>query len=75
MKKFKKGIYQHYKGNYYLALGVAKHSENLEDEYIVYKPLYESKVVTDLCIRPKEMFLEDVVVNGKTVPRFKFLKT
>lgn len=75
MRKFKMGVYQHYKGNYYLGIGVAKHSEDLTQEFVVYKPLYESEVITDLCIRPKEMFLEDVVVNGKKIPRFKFIKT
>lgn len=73
MKKVKLGIYRHYKGNYYLVLGVAKHSEDLTQEFVVYKPLYESDVATDLWIRPKKMFLENVVVDGKKMPRFKFI--
>jgi len=31
MNNFQTGTYQHYKGNKYLVLGVAKHSETLED--------------------------------------------
>ena len=33
------GIYQHYKGNYYKVLSIAKHSETLED-MVIYKALY-----------------------------------
>ncbi|MBI2600666.1 DUF1653 domain-containing protein [Candidatus Daviesbacteria bacterium] len=72
MKKVKLGVYRHYKGNYYLVLGVAQHSEDLTQEFVVYKPLYKSLVVTDLCIRPKDMFLEKVQLGKKLVPRFKF---
>lgn len=63
------GIYQHYKGNRYEVVGVAKHSETLED-LVVYKPLYENKT-SDLWVRPLEMFMEEVEVNGKRVPRFR----
>lgn len=73
MRRLKLGVYKHYKGNYYVVLGMAKHSEDLEKEFVVYKPLYKSEVITDLCIRPKEMFLENVVIGGKVIPRFKFI--
>jgi hypothetical protein len=63
------GKYQHYKGNYYNVLGVAKNSET-EEEYVVYQALYGNQ---GLWIRPKAMFLENVVVNGEEVPRFKFV--
>ena len=65
----KTGKYQHYKGNYYNVLGVAKHSET-EEEYVVYQALYGNG---GLWIRPKEMFLENVTVDGKEVPRFTFV--
>lgn len=76
MKKVKLGKYQHFKGNYYLVIGTARHSENIEEEFVVYKPLYKSKIFTKdvYCIRPKEMFLEKVALNGKKIPRFKYVE-
>ena len=74
MTKVKKGIYRHFKGNLYEVLGMAKNSENLEEEWVVYRPLYKSEVVTDLCIRPKDMFLETIERDGKKIKRFKFIE-
>jgi hypothetical protein len=70
----KKGRYQHFKGNFYEVIDIARHSETLE-EYVIYKALYDSeKFGKDaLFIRPKKMFMEDVEVDGKKVPRFKFV--
>ncbi len=66
------GKYKHYKGKYYEVFGVARHSETLE-ELVVYCALYDSKE-SSLWVRPKKMFLESVVVDGKKVPRFEFIK-
>lgn len=66
----KKGIYQHYKGNKYELLSVARHSETLED-MIVYKALYGDG---DIWVRPASMWDELVEVDGKSVPRFKFIE-
>lgn len=63
------GVYRHYKGKRYQVLGVAKHSETLED-LVVYKKLYDDG---GLWVRPLEMFKEDVEVDGAIVPRFKFI--
>ncbi len=70
----KKGKYLHYKGKEYKVLGVAKHSETMED-LVVYQALYDSKEFgkNALWVRPKKMFLENVVVDGKEVPRFKMI--
>ena len=65
--EIKPGVYKHYKGHVYQVIGVAKHSETLE-ELVVYG---NGK---DLWVRPKKMFLEKVTVGGKKVPRFKFLE-
>lgn len=68
----KTGKYQHYKtGKYYQVIGIAKHSETLE-ELVVYECLYENSV-SKIWVRPKNMFLEKVELNGKKVPRFKLV--
>lgn len=72
--QIKKGRYQHFKGNFYEVLGVARHSETL-DELVVYRALYDSEEFgkNALWVRPLKMFLEEVEVNGQRVPRFKFM--
>jgi hypothetical protein len=67
--------YKHYKGRFYEVVGVAKHSETLED-LVVYRALYESLEFGNnaLWARPLKMFFEDVEVDGKKVPRFKFIE-
>lgn len=69
MNKIELGTYQHYKGKKYTVLGVAKHSETLED-LVVYVTLYENDL-SALWVRPPKMFLETVVIDGQEVPRFK----
>lgn len=64
------GIYKHYKGNEYRVIGVAKHSESLE-EMVVYQALYGER---DLWVRPRAMFEETVEVEGKTLPRFMWVR-
>ncbi|GAB2685974.1 DUF1653 domain-containing protein [Aliiglaciecola aliphaticivorans] len=66
----KTGKYRHYKGNDYDVIGVAKHSED-ESELVVYRPLYGDG---GLWVRPLEMFTEEVVIDGQSVPRFRFLE-
>ena len=69
MSTIKTGRYIHYKGNEYKVIGCAKHSETLED-LVVYQPQYGER---GLWVRPLDMFLEDVDVNGTLQPRFKFV--
>lgn len=71
MALIKPGIYKHYKGNKYLVLALAKHSETL-DEMVVYVSLYQNPV-SQVWVRPAKMFGEKVEYNGKKVPRFKFI--
>jgi hypothetical protein len=66
----KQGRYRHYKGNEYIVLGVAKHSETLE-AMVVYRQDYGER---GLWVRPKEMFLETVEVDGLRVDRFQFIR-
>lgn len=74
MEKIKLGIYKHYKGKNYRVIGLAKHSETLE-ELVVYKPLYKTEEfdIDLMWVRPKKMFFEDVIINGKKIPRFKYI--
>lgn len=62
------GTYRHYKGKDYLVLGIAKHSETLED-VVVYSCLHENDA-SPLWVRPLEMFTGDVEVDGKKMKRF-----
>jgi hypothetical protein len=61
--------YKHFKGNEYLVLYLAKHSETLE-EMVVYQALYGEM---GIWVRPLEMFLEQVEVAGQLVNRFEEL--
>jgi hypothetical protein len=74
MSEIKLGKYQHFKGNFYEVIDVAKHSETLE-EMVIYRALYKHPIYGEnsLWVRPKAMFLENVVMDGKEMPRFKFV--
>ena len=63
--------YRHYKGKEYKVIGIAHHSETLE-ELVVYQALYDTKDFGKdaLWVRPKKMFLEDIVIDGVSQHRF-----
>ena len=63
-------LYEHYKGLRYKIIAVARHSETLE-ELVVYQALYGEG---GIWVRPLAMFLENVVVNGQSQPRFKLIQ-
>lgn len=79
MKKISPGIYEHYKGGKYEVLGEARFSEDPHQEFVIYKALYEVKIepegmvfpVGSLWVRPKKMFIESIMLNGKSIQRFK----
>ena len=56
MELIKKGIYKHFKGDYYLVEDVAINTED-NALYVVYRALYDE---SKLFIRPLEMFLSTV---------------
>ena len=67
------GTYRHYKtNNLYEIIGHAHHSETCED-MVVYRALYYCPEFGDnqLWVRPQQMFFEQVMHNGQTVPRFQ----
>lgn len=59
--------YRHFKGKEYLVLHLAKHSETLED-LVVYQALYGER---GIWVRPLDMFLSQVDLDGKMINRFK----
>lgn len=63
------GRYRHFKGNEYQVLGVARHSET-EEEMVVYRALYGEG---GLWVRPAAMWLETVIRDGVTKPRFTYI--
>lgn len=62
--------FRHYKGGEYEYICEARHSET-EEAYIVYRPLGRDSGVW---IRPKEMFFEEIEINGVRTPRFAEIK-
>jgi len=69
MSNLKKGKYQHYKGQLYEVLDVARHSET-EEEMVVYRTLYGD---FSLWVRPLQMFVENVAYEGKNMKRFTYI--
>ncbi|OGF65427.1 hypothetical protein A2Z53_00240 [Candidatus Giovannonibacteria bacterium RIFCSPHIGHO2_02_42_15] len=70
MEIIKLGKYRHYKGGEYEVFGVASHSET-QESLVIYKALYGD---FSLWARPLKMFLENVEVSGKTIPRFEYVE-
>ena len=62
-------FYRHYKNKPYRILGIAKHSETLQD-LVVYETLYENPTAS-LWVRPKEIFFSSIEVDGQLRPRFE----
>lgn len=63
------GRYRHYKGNEYRVIGLAHHSETREP-LVVYQALYGDR---GLWVRPAAMWVETVILYGRSVPRFAFI--
>ena len=64
--EIKPGIYRHFKGNRYQVLGIARHSETME-EMVVYRALYGEG---GLWVRPASMWNELVERDGQIFRRF-----
>jgi len=63
-------IYKHFKGNKYLLLYIAHHSETME-EMVVYQALYGDK---GIWVRPLPMWIEKVEVDGIMMDRFALIE-
>lgn len=69
MNSIKKGRYRHFKGGEYRVIGIARHSETLE-EMVVYETLYGEG---GLWVRPASMWNEEIERDGKKIKRFEFI--
>jgi hypothetical protein len=67
--EIKLGKYKHFKGNEYLVIGIAKHSETLEP-MVVYQALYGDK---EIWVRPATMWNEIVNKENYQGPRFQYI--
>ena len=63
------GRYRHFKGNEYMVLYIARHSETLE-LMVVYQALYGEH---GIWVRPASMWNETVEYNGSLVRRFEHI--
>ena len=64
--ELKPGRYRHFKGREYELIGIAKHSETME-EMVVYRALYGEQ---GLWVRPASMWTEEVCKEDYRGPRF-----
>lgn len=68
--EIKFGKYRHFKGNEYEVIGIAKHSESMED-MVVYRALYGEN---GLWVRPASMWNETVERDGAVYKRFEYVE-
>lgn len=68
--EIKIGKYRHFKGNEYEVVGIATHSETLED-CVIYRALYGDG---GLWVRPASMWNEMVERDGRIMRRFTFIE-
>ena len=68
-KSMKRGIYKHYKGNLYEVLDTGRHSET-EEWMVIYRTLYGDG---GTWVRPYDMFIETIKLEGKVVKRFEYM--
>lgn len=71
MNELKAGIYKHYKGGLYMALGVAQHSDTGE-RFVAYIKLSGASGAK-IIVRPYVDFFDEVVVHGIRKPRFIYI--
>ena len=67
--EIKLGKYRHFKGNEYEVIGIARHSETLE-EMVVYRALYGD---AGIWVRPAKMWNETLERDGKAFQCFTYI--
>ena len=68
---FKAGVHRHYKGNFYLALGLAREDET-DETVVVYTRLYP-RAGLPMSTRKLAVWSEMVAGEGGPVPRFQYV--
>ena len=61
--------YQHYKSNLYEVMGIGRHTET-DEVCVVYRALAGDHK-GQIWIRPKAMFIDEVIRDGVKIPRFR----
>ncbi len=70
----KLGKYRHYKGMIVELIGVALHSETMEKMAVyIHEDPIKGKGANTMWVRPLDMFMEDVEIDGKKMPRFEYI--
>ena len=70
IEDFQPGVYEHYKGRQYLALGLAREDET-DEVVVVYTRLYP-RAGLPMSTRRLEVWNEEVEIDGRLVPRFSY---
>lgn len=64
-------IYEHYKGDRYKILAIARHTSDLS-WLVVYECLYQNPI-SQIWIRPLDQFIEVIMLKGVSTPRFTYI--
>lgn len=72
VESIRPGIYRHYKGPEYRVMNLVRHSET-EEVLVHYECLYPNPA-GQFWVRPLKMFNETVEIEGKTIPRFRYIR-
>lgn len=75
----KLGIYHHYKSKdkLYELIAIGRATENNYEEMAIYKALYDIPELGGdevVFVRPLKMFMQNVIVDGKEIPRFEYVR-
>ncbi|VVD71886.1 hypothetical protein PIN31115_00645 [Pandoraea iniqua] len=71
IEAFRPGVYRHYKGNYYLALGIARADET-DEPVVVYTRLYPREGLP-MSTRLLRAWNEPVTMDDGPVARFTYV--